>query len=188
VPDSCPMTGLFEPFAARAQLGDEPDLTELVEAVRAIPYRRPAERTPSGVVREWAGTCSTKHLLLCQLMAERFPASECRLVHRVYRVTRALARASFGAAAAAVVPPSGLLDVHTFATIDAGGRRAIVDVTFPGGPAWNGHSDMPLACGAGTDHDAGDDPMASKAQLVASYCVPEVREPFIAALSESASP
>lgn len=181
------MTGLFEPFAARAQVGTEPDLIELVEAVRAIPYRRPADRTPSGVVRAWAGTCSTKHLLLRQLVAERFPGCECRLVHRVYRVTPPLARASFGAAAAAVVPPSGLLDVHTYAMIEVGRRRAIVDVTFPGGPAWNGRSDMPVACGAGTDHDAGIDPMASKAQLVASHCVPEVREPFIAALSELAS-
>lgn len=179
------MERLFERFATQAGLGPDPDLVGVVEAVRAIPYRRPVERTPAGVVDEWAGTCSTKHLLLSRLMAERFPRYECRLVHRVYRVTPEHARTSFGAAAAAAVPSSGLLDVHTYATIDLGGHRAVVDVTFAGATAWDGHSDMALACGEGIDHDAGDDAMSTKAALIASCCDPRVREPFIAALSET---
>jgi hypothetical protein len=177
---------LFEQFAARAGLSREPDLTDVVEAIRALPYRRPADRTPAGVVGEWAGTCSTKHALLEQLVAEGFPGATCRLVHRVYRVTPALARARFGPAAAAAVPPEGLLDVHTYATIDRHGHATRVDVTFPGEPRWDGRSDMPLACGAGTDHEAGDDALATKAALVDAHCDAGVREPFIAALSRAA--
>jgi hypothetical protein len=177
------MGRLFDQFAARARLAPEPALTDVVEAIRAMPYRRPTDRTPAGVVREWAGTCSTKHALLRQLVAERFSHSTCRLVHRVYRVTPELARARFGPAAATAVPPEGLLDVHTYATIERDGHSAVVDVTFAGEPRWDGRSDMPLACGAGTDHDAGEDAMATKAALVDRYCDPAVREPFIAALS-----
>jgi len=173
------MARLFEHFAARARLGPEPDLTDVVEAIRAMPYRRPHDRTPAGVIGEWAGTCSTKHALLRQLVRERFPRSTCRLVHRVYRVTPELARARFGPAAATVVPPEGLLDVHTYATIDS----VIVDVTFAGERRWDGRSDMPLACGEGTDHDAGEDALSTKAALVDLYCDAAVREPFIAALS-----
>jgi hypothetical protein len=170
---------VFERFAARARLGPEPDLIDVVEAIRAIPYRRPTERTPAGVIAAWAGTCSTKHALLWQLVAEHFPDVTCRLVHRVYRVTPELARARFGPDAATAVPPEGLLDVHTYARIDA----TIVDVTFAGGPRWDGRSHMPLACGDGTDFDAGEDAMSTKAALVDQYCDPAVREPFIAALS-----
>ena len=178
------MARLFAHFAARAGLGPEPDLIDVVEAIRAMPYRRPNDRTPAGVVAEWAGTCSTKHALLRQLVHERFPHATCRLVHRVYRVTPALACTRFGPAAAAAVPPEGLLDVHTYATIARDGHAAIVDVTFPGEPRWDGRSDMPLACGEGTDHDAGEDPLSTKSALVDAHCDAAVREPFIAALGE----
>jgi len=47
---------------------------------------------------------------------------------------------------------------------------------------------MPLACGEGQDFPAGDDPAADKAALEASYCDPQVREPFIAALMLAAQP
>ena len=178
------MARLFEQFIARARLGPQPDLIDIVEAIRAIPYRRPTDPTPAGVLGEWVGTCSTKHALLGQLVAERFPRSTCRLVHRVYRVTPELARRSFGSAAAAAVPPGGLLDVHTYATIERDGHSAVVDVTFAGKPRWDGRSDMPLACGDGIDVDAGEDAMCTKAALVDLYCDPTTREPFIAALSQ----
>lgn len=170
-------------FIARAGLSGEPSLWDLVESVRAIPYGRPSVRTPDGVVDEWKGTCSTKHALLAELMKAR-PEFDLELVHRVYRVTPDEARMRFGDDAADVVPPEGLVDVHTYATVLVQGRRVRVDVTFPG-PLWDGRSDMELACGDGTDHAAGDDPWALKDALVAQHCDPAVREPFIAALSVS---
>ena len=151
------------------------DIREVVERVRAIPYGRPRERTPAGVLAENRGTCSTKHALLADLVRERDPDAQVEIVHRVYRLTRDGARRLFGERAAALVPDAGLVDVHTYARVD--GR--VVDVTFPGGDPWDGESDMQLACGPGDDF-----PAADKEELVARHCDPAVREPFIAALSD----
>jgi hypothetical protein len=59
-----------------------------------------------------------------------------------------------------------------------------IDATFPG-PAWDGRSSLTLACGAGMDHQAGDDPDAEKRALEERHCDPTIREPFIAALSSA---
>jgi hypothetical protein len=98
-------------------------------------------------------------------------------------VTPALARERFGEAAARVVPDEGLVDVHTYATVLIEGGRVKIDVTFPSTVIWDGRSDMPLACGEGSDVPASGDPWEQKAALVAEHCDPSVREPFIAALS-----
>ena len=172
---------LKDRFLARSGLPGEPSLWDIVEAVRAIPFGRPSDRSPAGVVEEWVGTCSTKHALLAELLSYR-PEFDLQLVHRVYRLTPEDARERFGDAAADVVPPEGLTDVHTYATVAVEGRRVRVDVTFPG-PLWDGRSDMELACGDGDDFPAGDDPWALKERLVAQHCDPRVREPFIEALS-----
>jgi hypothetical protein len=174
-------------FLTRAGLSGDASLWELVEGVRAIPYGRPSVRTPSGVVDEWTGTCSTKHALLASLLESR-PAFELQLVHRVYRVTPSLARERFGASGAATVPDEGLVDVHTYATVLIEGRRVAIDVTFPSPVVWDGRSDMELACGPGTDVPASDDPWEQKAALIAEHCDPSVREPFIAALTSSERP
>ena len=160
-------------------------LRDIVEAVRAIPYGRPSERSVAGMLREGRGTCSAKHVYLRELLAERFPQTEPRLVHRVYRVDREAARARFGHEAAGAVPAAGLVDVHRYLTAVVGGRRIPIDATFPGEP-WDGRSPMPLACGDGDDHPAGADPDAEKRRLEADHCDPAVREPFIAALGHGA--
>jgi len=157
-------------------------LREIVESVRAIPYGRPSERSVAGMLREGRGTCSAKHVYLRVLLAERFPATEPRIVHRVYHVDRAAAAARFGPDAAQAVPEGGLIDVHRYLTAVVAGRRIAIDATFPGEP-WDGRSPMPLACGDGADHPAGADPDAEKRRLEAEHCDPAVREPFIAALA-----
>jgi hypothetical protein len=167
-----------------ALLPPAPDasLREVVEAVRALPYGRPSERTVAGMLREGRGTCSAKHLYLRELLAERFPETAPRIVHRVYRVDRDAARARFGPAAARAVPDGGLVDVHRDLTAVVAGRRIPIDATFPGEP-WDGRSPMPLACGEGDDHPAGADPDAEKRRLEAAHCDPAARESFIAALA-----
>ncbi len=157
-------------------------LVDLVEAIRAIPYGRPSDRTVDGMLREQRGTCSTKHLFLARALAERFPDTEPVIVHRVYTLDRDRAREMFGAAAAAAVPDDGLVDVHRYLEVTLGGQRVEIDVTFPG-PAWDGLSSLPLACGAGTDYPAGDNPDTEKRALEERHCDPAIREPFIAALS-----
>jgi hypothetical protein len=175
---------LKERFVARAGLGDQPSLWEIVEAIREIPYGRPSERTPEGVVQDWTGTCGTKHALLAALLEDR-PEFELQLVHRVYRVDPDRALELFGEDAARSVPKEGLVDVHTYAIVNVAGDDVRIDVTFPG-HLWDGHSDMELACGPGTDHlvAEGADPWAMKEQLVAEHCDPSLRESFIAALSD----
>jgi hypothetical protein len=58
-----------------------------------------------------------------------------------------------------------------------------VDVTFPVS-SWGGGTPLPLACGPGDDHPAGDDPLRSKAALVERWSDSAARERFIAALGD----
>lgn len=156
----------------------------MVEAVRALPYGRPSDRAVEGMLREGRGTCSTKHLFLARLIAERFPETEPLIVHRVYMLDRARARELFGATVAETVPDDGLVDVHRYITVILEGRRIEIDATFPG-PAWDGRSPLPLACGPGQDYPAGEEPDAEKQALEEQHCVLALREPFIAALASA---
>lgn len=176
--------------APNTQLHSDPlcdpgsSLAELVEAVRALPYGRPSDRTVEGMLRERRGTCSTKHLFLARMLTERFPETEPLIVHRVYTLDRARARELFGAAVAETVPEDGLVDVHRYLTIAMEERRIEIDATFPG-PAWDGRSPLPLACGPGQAYPAGEEPDAEKQALQEQHCDPAVREPFIAALASA---
>jgi len=178
---------LFARFVTRAGLPGGASLGQVVNAVQAIPYGRPGARTAEGVISEWKGTCSTKHALLAQLLGERWPELQPRLVHRVYRVSRSSARQRYGDGAASAVPEGGLTDVHRYLVITLAGQEMTIDITFPGDPAWDGHRSMRLACGEGDDYPAGEDPDAGKATLEASHCDPQVREPFIASLALASS-
>ncbi len=168
-------------FVELAGLGENPSVWELVNAVKEIPYGRPTDRSPDGVITEWRGTCSTKHALLAALLADR-PELDFELFHRVYRVDRTLALEVYGEHAARFVPEGGLTDVHTYGSLVIEGSRVLIDVTFPG-EIWDGRSDMTLACGAGDDYPGGEEPWVLKQTLVERFCDPVLREPFIAALA-----
>jgi hypothetical protein len=176
--------------APNTQLHSDPlsgpgsSLADLVEAVRALPYGRPSDRTVEGVLREGRGTCSTKHLLLARMLTERFPETKPLIVHRVYTLDRDRACELFGAAVAETVPEDGLVDVHRYITVALEGRRIEIDATFPG-PAWDGRSPLPLACGPEQDYPAGEEPDAEKRALEEQHCDPAVRESFIAALASA---
>lgn len=167
--------------------GEQLELVGTVLAVSRIPYGRPSVLTPAAVLDEWRGTCSTKHVLLAELARESWPETEPRLWHRPYVVTRDLAAAQWGQPVAATVPADGLVDVHTYATVLLDDRSTRIDVTFPLA-TWDGRTDIPVACGTGEDHPAGEDPFMSKAALVRRHCDPAVREPFIAALASAGAP
>jgi hypothetical protein len=185
-PGARPFSAISGQGANDALRAEDALLLDLVEAVRALPYGRPSDRTVEGMLREWRGTCSTKHLFLARRLAERFPETEPQIVHRVYTLDRARAQELFGAEVARTVPDAGLVDIHRYITIVLDGQRAQIDVTFPGA-VWDGHSSLPLACGPGADYQAGDDPDADKRALEEEHCDPTVREPFIAALTQADS-
>ncbi len=165
-------------------LSESDGLVDVVEMVRRLPYGRPSDRTVEGMFRERRGTCSTKHLFLAKVLAERFPETDPLIVHRVYTLDRVRACGLFGAEVAETVPKHGLVDVHRYITIALEGRRIEIDATFPG-PAWDGQSSLSLACGPGQDHPAGDEPDAEKRALEEQHCDPAIREPFIAALASA---
>jgi len=137
--------------------------------------------------REGRGTCSHKHLFLYRELNRRFPETRPRIVHRVHRLSRDRTAELFGEEVAAAVPAEGVVDVHRYLTAKVAGERVEIDATLPG-PAWDGRSPMPLACGPGEDFPARAAPEAEKRQLEAKHCDPAVREPFIAALAAAAPP
>jgi hypothetical protein len=157
-------------------------LRELVDRVHDLPYGRPCERDVEGMLREGRGTCSTKHLFLARALERSFPRTRPQLIHRVYRLLAHEARRAFGEDVAALVPERGLVDVHRYLTLLAGGERVRIDVTFPWMDKWDGRSSMPLACGPGVDYPAGLDPEEEKRELEARYCEAAMREPLIEAL------
>jgi orotate phosphoribosyltransferase len=179
------MAELLAASASDPLNSSEASLVELIEAVRALPYGRPSDRTVEGMLRERRGTCSAKHLFLAQRLAERFPETDPLIVHRVYRLDRANARQHHGDQVALTVPENGgVVDVHRYLTILLDGQRVTIDATFLG-PAWDGRSALPLACGTGDDYPAGENPDADKRTLEAEHCDPAIRERFIAALTKA---
>lgn len=175
----------------RAALGPlfrvESSPVELVEAVRAMPYGLPSDRTVEGSLLEARGTSATKHLLLAQLLAKRAPETQPALVHRVYRLDRDRALELFGAAIGATVPSEGLVDVHRYLTIAVDGQRISVDATVTG-PAWDGRTSLEPVCGPGSDFPAGADPDADMSALEAEHCDVTARAPFLEALAAANAP
>lgn len=173
-------TDLYDRFVERADLDDDHTLTDLVEAIRAIPHGRPRERSGEAVVRDWRGTCSTKHDLLKKLR----PDLDLQFVHRMFHLTPEAARERLGEDVAQVIPDEGFLDVHTYVRGIVNQRRTVIDVTFPGEP-WDGRSDMQIPWGNGRDFevDTGE-PFASKDGLVEEHGDPQMRERLVEALSE----
>lgn len=174
-------------FSRKSGLGQAPEFRDVVEAVRLIPYGRPADRTVQGLLHEWRGTCSTKHELLALLAQDRWPDLDTQIMNRVYRLTPTVAQRLFGDAATTVVPPDGLADVHSYMTAVVSGRRIVIDATLTGAP-WDGQSDMTLACGEGIDVHGGDDPRATKEHLVREHCDPATRDRVIELLARLSVP
>lgn len=156
----------------------EPRLRDVVNAIKAIPHGRPSERSASGVVADWRGTCSTKLLLLRAVC----PDVPMKFYNRVFRLTRDAVMERLGPRIAEVVPPDGMIDVHTFARALVDGRWLRIDLAFPG-EEWDGHSDMADPWGQGEDFEAGSDPIAHKESLVERFGDPTLRVRFIEAIS-----
>jgi len=82
------------------------------------------------MLRERRGTCSTKHLFLAGLLAERCPETDPTIMHRVYVLDRARAGELFGRDVAEVVPEMGLTDVHRYLTIKAADQISQASLSY----------------------------------------------------------
>jgi hypothetical protein len=183
----------------RAALGAlfRPDFTlvELVEAMRALPIGLPSDGSVQSMLREGRGTSVAKHLFVAQVLAERFPATEPQLVHRVYQLERHRARELYGEEVAESLPAEGLTDVHRYVTIKPLSRhisglereRIPLDVTVAG-PAWEGCTPLEAVCGPGRDFTAGVDPEADLRALEWQYCDAQARAPYLAVLGRCGRP
>lgn len=149
-----PLTRLLHAEAAarglRAPAAPLPDIPESFALVRDMPYARASTHDPAGIVREWRGTCSTKHELLAALLAERGVSST------VMACTQEI-----------TLPPSAppellaqtggqaVVDVHNYLIVHAPGGDMIVDATWPlsaaaaglpVNPEWRWGENQRLAC------------------------------------------
>lgn len=167
-----------EVFLRRVGMSD-PSVRDVVNAIKNVPHGRPRERSAKGVVEDWRGTCSTKLLLLREVC----PELPMRLFNRVFRLTPQAALRLLGSDAAEVIPPEGMVDVHTYAKVLVGDAWVTVDLAFPDAP-WDGSSDMVVPWGEGEDFEAGDDPIASKEALVERFGNPLLRARFIGTISQ----
>jgi hypothetical protein len=176
--------------ALQALFRPDCSLAELVEAMRALSYGLPAPPDAEGMLREARGTSGLKHLFLAQMLAQRFPQTHPRIVHRVYRLDRERALELVGADIAEAVPLGGLIDVHRFlrVTLDDG-RQVELDVSLAG-PPWDGRSALEPVCGPGEDHEpaGGEDFDEQMRRLEAQHCDGAARAAWLSALSAAGRP
>lgn len=123
-----------------------PDERELFELVRDMPYARSSGHAPEVIVREWRGTCSTKHELLAALYAEL------GLRSTMYACTQEI-RLPPGAALELPEWADGpVIDVHNYLVLHEPGGDRLMDATWPistralGLPANEWGPDMQIAC------------------------------------------
>jgi hypothetical protein len=164
--------------------------------VRDMPYERASDTQPETLIEEWRGTCSGKHLLLGQLLAE--------LGHDSLLMT---ALHEFTPRNSPWLPPhllaeverAPLPDVHNFLMVESPGGWFAVDATWPlaardlGLPvneAWTPGRNMRVAADIDEVYDLPDDadPMEFKQRALEHHAgepdTPsrERRERFIEAL------
>jgi hypothetical protein len=163
-------------------------LEELIAAVRALPFGGGPEQTVEQMLREARGTSLNKHTFLAQVLAQRFPSTEPRLLHRLYRLQPAQASERFGQAIAETVPPGGVDEVHTYMTIELPEGRIALDVCSHHEKAWDGRSALEPVCGPGEDVPAGEDPRSSLHMLERQRCDVSERASFLHAMARAGQP
>jgi hypothetical protein len=158
--------------ACQRLLGRAAGVSDILLAIRDMPYGRPScMADPETILKEWRGTCSSKHIVVMYLLRQLgIPA-------RFYMGSYALCPARSGA------PPELLRmlswqsetfrDVHNYVRADiAGGIR--IDVTWPAALSrhsyfrvtkeWDGCSDLPLAADVEEERELSPDESGLRAK------------------------
>jgi hypothetical protein len=169
------------------------DPVAIFHAVRRMPYLSTGDRSLSGIIRRRAGSCSSKHILLAELLnREGIPA---RVI---------IVRGDFAAPLrdATGIPPDllaagegGIPDYHNVVRAWIGGRECVLDATwhdamkpygFRVNDGWHGAGDCTIALDVEEWIDAEGDVAAHKARLIARW--PEIvqarRRRFLEAINQ----
>ncbi|GHF69189.1 hypothetical protein [Deinococcus ficus] len=102
-----------------------PDAQELFELVRDFPYARASAHDPDTVIREWRGTCSTKHELLAALYAEL------GLRTTLYACTQEIRLPPGAPPELAGWQGEPVIDVHNYLVLHESGGDRVLDATWP---------------------------------------------------------
>lgn len=127
-----------------------PEIPEAFALVRDMPYARASAHDPATILREWRGTCSTKHELLGALLAERGVGST------VIACTQEITPPP-GAPPELLALTGGrpVVDVHNYLIVHAPEGDMVVDATWPlsaarvglpVNPDWRWGEDQRVAC------------------------------------------
>lgn len=102
-----------------------PDAHDLFVLVRDFPYARASGHDPETIIDGWRGTCSTKHELLRDLLAELGVASTVMACTQEIRLPPGAADlvAAFGA--------EPVVDVHNYLVVHGPAGDVVVDATWP---------------------------------------------------------
>ncbi|WP_027481176.1 hypothetical protein, partial [Deinococcus pimensis] len=157
---------------------------------------RASEHVPATVVREWRGTCSTKHLLLRALLAELGVRSTLMAATQEIALPPGV---EVDPEVARLAADGGVVDVHNWLVVHGPRGDVVVDATWPlatralGLPAnetFDWERDMRVACTpVETWALTGDEDVADfKARLLAERYTPEElarRDAFIEAVGRA---
>jgi hypothetical protein len=115
--------------SCRSLLGRPAGLVELVLSIRDMPYARPSSFVDSEIILdEWKGTCSSKHILLTQLLERLGIATT--LYMGAYPVCPATAGLPDELLGMLGRPEQPFWDVHNYVRADIKGRL-LIDITWP---------------------------------------------------------
>lgn len=141
-----------EIFEACERAGVPFGLRAVLLCVRDMAYARPERgQTADAALREWCGTCSTKHLAVHQLLHQLGLDPRLKMARFVVDKSIPLQDSKLRG----VVEMTLVHDVHNFIECDISGHKTLIDVTFPSSLApygftvtkdWSIGQNFQLAC------------------------------------------
>lgn len=163
----------------------------LFERVRDIPYRYPASRDPTEVLRTRAGSCSGKHYLLGELF--RMLGLKVRHMMCTHRFNES--PLPFPEEMQAILKKNEIMDVHDYLQIAVNGQWIDVDCTwerglrefgFPVADDWDGRSSMLLTVIPEEHHVIEGEPAKAKDEMLARLTPRQraLRKQFLEALAK----
>jgi hypothetical protein len=148
----------------------------LFHAVRNLPYLSTGDRSIEGILTRRAGSCSSKHILLAELLNHAGVKAQVELVlgdfATPFRVAHKIPISLANAAR------DGIRDIHNVVRADINGASVILDATWHDAMlpfamrvnnAWTGQVDTEIAVDVQKMLGPSIDPAEDKARIIASW-------------------